>query len=295
MNENPLVTIGIPTYNRKDLLKRSLESALNQTYKNIDILVTDNHSEDGTKEMMEEYAKKYPNIRYFRQEENKGTGFQGKFLLDNSTGEYFCGLCDDDYISENYVEECVNILLNNQNIAFTYGTVYLIDKNNNIEKRCNTFKTIKNSFEKRIRDYINFGIPAFLASMFFRTDLYRIITSEYKNNRFCEDQLTVLKGLYFGKAICSDKAIFYKLNNGCTKDLETLKKTYNLPDMTNENYWKYLSSEYIKSILYDDFYKDMKMNDRMKALKASYEEIGYCFSGIHKPRPKNILKKIFRY
>ena len=93
----------------------------------------------------------------------------------------------------------------------------------------------------------------------------------------------------------SYRIIIYKLNNGCTKDLETLKKTYNLPDMTNENYWKYLSSEYIKSILYDDFYKDMKMNDRMKALKASYEEIGYCFSGIHKPRPKNILKKIFRY
>ena len=171
MKNNPLVTIGIPTYNRKDLLKRTLESAINQTYQNIDILVSDNHSDDGTKEMMEEYVKKYPNIRYFRQEENKGIGYQGKFILENAIGEYHCGVCDDDYISENYVEECINILLNNKNIAFTYGTVNLIDENNDIITECPTFKTTENSFEKRVEDYINFGIKAYLSSLFTKTDL----------------------------------------------------------------------------------------------------------------------------
>ena len=87
MNKNPLVTVGLPTFNRKNLLERALNSVLNQTYKNIDILVSDNHSDDGTEEIMLEYAKKDSRIRYFRQEKNQGVGYQGKFLLENSLGE----------------------------------------------------------------------------------------------------------------------------------------------------------------------------------------------------------------
>ena len=57
MNKYPLVSVLIPTYNRKELLKRAINSVLNQTYKNIEIYVTDNASTDGTFEVMQELLK----------------------------------------------------------------------------------------------------------------------------------------------------------------------------------------------------------------------------------------------
>lgn len=292
MNKNPLVTVGLPTFNRKNLLERALNSVLNQTYKNIDILVSDNHSDDGTEEIMLEYAKKDSRIRYFRQEKNQGVGYQGKFLLENSLGEYYCGLCDDDYLSENYVKNCVNILIENPEISVTYGTVNLIDENNNIIKKCPTFKTLSEDFNERIKDYVSTGIDAFFASVFIKTDLCKIITSDYEKNRFCEDQLFVLKSLIYGKSVCSEKAIFYKLNNGCTKDLETLKHTFNLESMTTENFWYYLSKEYMNSILNDGIYVDkFSFDERLDFAITAYEAVKTKFKIDYLPKKKSLGQK----
>ena len=62
--EKPLVSVGIPTYNRVDWLKGAIDSVLNQNYSNIDIVVCDNASTDGTEKFMQEYCAKYENIKY---------------------------------------------------------------------------------------------------------------------------------------------------------------------------------------------------------------------------------------
>lgn len=293
MNNKPLVTIGIPTYNRKELLKRALDSALKQTYKNIDILISDNHSNDGTEEMMKEYVEKDSRIRYFRQEENKGIGFQGKFLLENSIGEYYCGLCDDDYISENYIEECMNILLNNEDILVTYGTVKIIDEENKVIKTCPTFKSIEENSGDRIRDYAISGVESQFASTFMRTDLCKMITKDYDKNRFCEDQLFVVKGLALGKSICSDKTFYYKLNNGCSKDLEAIKNTFNMKDMTKQNYWYYLAKTYMDSILNDEvFIEKFTLDERLDMAIKAYETIKKQNKAHEKSFGQKIIDKI---
>ncbi|TKZ30921.1 glycosyltransferase family 2 protein, partial [Brachyspira catarrhinii] len=66
MSSYPLVSVLIPTYNRKLLLKRALDSVLNQTYKNIEIYVTDNASTDGTLEFIQEYLINDKRIIYSR-------------------------------------------------------------------------------------------------------------------------------------------------------------------------------------------------------------------------------------
>ena len=65
MNDTPLVSVLIPTYNRKKMLKRALDSVLQQTYKNIEIYVSDNASTDNTIELMYEYSNKDKRIIYF--------------------------------------------------------------------------------------------------------------------------------------------------------------------------------------------------------------------------------------
>lgn len=72
IKSEPLVTILIQTFNRKDLLRKAIESAINQTYKNIEIFIADNHSEDGTEGMVIDYCKNEPRIKYHRHEQNIG-------------------------------------------------------------------------------------------------------------------------------------------------------------------------------------------------------------------------------
>ena len=58
-NKNPKVTIGIPTYNSEGYLRMSLDSIANQTYKDIEVIISDNHSSDHTCEIAQEYVERY--------------------------------------------------------------------------------------------------------------------------------------------------------------------------------------------------------------------------------------------
>jgi glycosyltransferase involved in cell wall biosynthesis len=104
--DNPLVTIGIPTYNRADgLLKEALDSALNQTYKNIEIIVSDNCSIDHTEELVQSYHDS--RIKYYKQPINIGPFRNMNFCLEKAQGVYFLMLYDDDLIDNNFIETCL--------------------------------------------------------------------------------------------------------------------------------------------------------------------------------------------
>jgi glycosyltransferase involved in cell wall biosynthesis len=101
-----LITIAIPTYNRaQSYLPNALESALNQTYRNIEIIVSDNNSSDNTEEVVRSY--KDPRIRYFKQKENIGSIPNTNFCIGQATGTYFLMLHDDDSIDPDFVQTCV--------------------------------------------------------------------------------------------------------------------------------------------------------------------------------------------
>jgi glycosyltransferase involved in cell wall biosynthesis len=122
----PLVTIAIPTYNRAgSYLKQSLESALSQTYANIEIIVSDNCSTDNT----ETFVKEYPDarVRYFRQKENIGVVKNTAFCLDQAKGDYFLLLQDDDLVDADFIETCIKNVCNNQSVGIIRTGVRLIN------------------------------------------------------------------------------------------------------------------------------------------------------------------------
>ena len=105
-NLKPLVTIGIPTYNRADgYLKQTLGSAVNQTYENIEIIVSDNCSTDNTESVVKDFHD--PRIRYFKQKDNIIANDNFNFCLKQAHGVYFLLLHDDDLIDNDFVETCV--------------------------------------------------------------------------------------------------------------------------------------------------------------------------------------------
>jgi glycosyltransferase involved in cell wall biosynthesis len=104
--DNPLVTIGIPTYNRANrYLKQALQSAVDQTYPNIEIIVSDNCSTDNTEMVVKSFADS--RIRYFKHTTNIGAAKNFNYCLEQARGVYFLMLHDDDLIDPDFVEICI--------------------------------------------------------------------------------------------------------------------------------------------------------------------------------------------
>ena len=103
-----LVTIAIPTFNRASgNLACALQSAINQTYDNIEIIVSDNCSSDHTEQVIKQFAD--PRIQYIRHPENIGANANFNFCLSQAKGEYFLLLHDDDLIDEDFVSVCMKV------------------------------------------------------------------------------------------------------------------------------------------------------------------------------------------
>ena len=122
-----LVSILIPVYNREELVKRAIESAINQTYENIEVIAVDNKSTDRTYEVLKEYAEKYPDVKVYQNEENLGPVGNWQKCLEYSSGDYIKILFSDDWIDETFVEKCMEILLAHEDVGFVFTPAYEID------------------------------------------------------------------------------------------------------------------------------------------------------------------------
>ncbi|MFA6435937.1 MAG: glycosyltransferase family 2 protein, partial [Candidatus Gracilibacteria bacterium] len=103
--KQPLVSIGVPTYNRSRFLREAIDSVLNQTYTNFELIISDNASTDDTERLCKEYSNKDKRIKYFRQKENIGIDANFYFVLNEAHGEYFAWLPDDDLYSPQFIEK----------------------------------------------------------------------------------------------------------------------------------------------------------------------------------------------
>ncbi len=106
--QHDLISIIIPAYNAKKYLISTNESVLNQTYKKVEILVCDDGSTDGTYDLISEYMKKYPFIRYLRNEKPKGACAARNLGINAAEGEYITGLDDDDEFDPKRIELLIN-------------------------------------------------------------------------------------------------------------------------------------------------------------------------------------------
>jgi glycosyltransferase involved in cell wall biosynthesis len=112
MIDQPLVSIIIATFNQRDFVSESIDSALNQNYTNIEIIVTDDGSNDGTIEILQEYASNYPNkIKLITSEKNTGITKNGNRGLNVATGEFIAWLGGDDLMMPDKIKKQVEVLI----------------------------------------------------------------------------------------------------------------------------------------------------------------------------------------
>jgi glycosyltransferase involved in cell wall biosynthesis len=118
MDNNFLVSICIPAYNGEHLISRALESCINQTYKNIEIVVIDDCSRDKTSEIVKKYSSKDPRIKFYQNEKNLGVAENFLKSYKLASGYFLQHLGQDDWLDKNYIEEKIKIFHHFPDAAF---------------------------------------------------------------------------------------------------------------------------------------------------------------------------------
>jgi len=150
MNENPLVSVIIPTKNSSRVLERCLKSIKNQTYKNIEIIVVDNNSTDNTKEIARKYTDKVFNVGPERTA-------QKNFGIKVANGKYLLFIDSDMELSKDVIKECVELSEKDDNI----GGIIIPER------------SVGNNFWVKVRDFERgfYAGTEIESARFFRKDL----------------------------------------------------------------------------------------------------------------------------
>jgi len=131
MINKPLLTIGIPSYNRPESLKKLLDSLLCQTYTNFKIIVSENASNNpASLSVLKDISSKDVRFQYYIQETNIGPAMNFKYVLMQSTTKYFMWHSDDDEMSSNsYIEELMNEIEKGYDFVFPNIIKFNINRN----------------------------------------------------------------------------------------------------------------------------------------------------------------------
>src|SRR5258706_15348371 len=113
----PLLTVGVPVYNGADPLERCLDSVLTYAPADTQIVVSDNCSTDGTERICRQFAKRASNIRYFRQEQNRGSAANFRFALEQAGTPYFIWPADADWQGDDFLGRAPQFLEDTRDYA----------------------------------------------------------------------------------------------------------------------------------------------------------------------------------
>ncbi len=117
----PLVSVGIPTFQRADKLERTVKSVLNQTHRNIELVISDNASQDHTEALCRALCARDPRVRYLRSTVNRGPTANFNTVFEELSGEYVMVLSDDDWLDLDYLTSCLAELRRRPDLVLACG------------------------------------------------------------------------------------------------------------------------------------------------------------------------------
>ena len=129
----PFFTIGIPTYNRENLLKFTMEAVLKQSFTDFELVVQDNASTDGTRDLVASYAD--PRIKYFRQKEHVSPGRNWADVAAAACGEYLVINQDDDLLHRDFLLRCHQAVAGREDVVMYAAPVWREERGRGYQAR----------------------------------------------------------------------------------------------------------------------------------------------------------------
>ena len=226
MNSKPLVTVGIPTYNREHLVGNAIRSVLAQSYSNVEVIVSDNNSADSTLDVLKEFEAH--NIKIVSNESNLGMVANWNRCLQLAEGDFFILLPDDDSLESNAVSELLAAVQSSEVVA-SYGDVSL-QQANGLKARRSVFTPPKEeSLESFLFGVFKFKRAAYPSVTLFHTEKIRAVGGYPEAVGGATDLGLLIKLSYFGFVSYVDKSLaFYESHEESesftVRSLETYRK-----------------------------------------------------------------------
>jgi glycosyltransferase involved in cell wall biosynthesis len=129
-----LVSIVIPTYNRKDIIDETINSALGQTYQNIEVIILDNNSDDGSYNYLKKKYQTNRNVAVYSNESTLDIVKNWRKCFEYANGEYVHILWSDDLISPEFILRTLDFLESNPEAGFVYTKTAIFDNDSGISK-----------------------------------------------------------------------------------------------------------------------------------------------------------------
>ena len=128
MSTTPLLSIGLFLYNGEKFLAAAIESILNQTFGDFELIISDNCSTDRSGDICRRYAALDERIRYYRNDRNMGAGWNLRRVYDLASGKYFKQAAHDDMIQQDYLRLCVDALEADESLVLAHSLTRVIDE-----------------------------------------------------------------------------------------------------------------------------------------------------------------------
>lgn len=208
MHEDDLISIVVPIYNVEQYLSQCIDSILEQSYRNIDIILVDDGSPDGCPGICDSYAEKDNRVRVIHQD-NSGLSAARNVGLEVAKGSYITFIDSDDYIGKHFVERLYDVI---RRMDADIGICdYLkVNGNDGKEKEAVSFysysnrECIKNMYHPTLH-----GMEFIACAKMYRTELFKINDILYPAGKIYEDIFTTFKLLFYAKKIVFFDAVLY--------------------------------------------------------------------------------------
>lgn len=222
MNEG-MVSVVIPVYNVEKFIKQTIECILNQTYKNVEILLIDDCSPDSSADIIKSMAIDHPEIKYHKLEKNSGAAVARNKAIELAEGQYLAFLDSDDLWKPTKLEKQV-ALMKERNAEFVYNAIEMIDENGNVIKG-----------KRRVKDVVSYSFllhNTVIATSSVMLDISKIGKFQMPLIRSGQDYATWLMLLRNGrKAYGIDESLTqYRRTEGSlsSKKSKNWKKVWNI-------------------------------------------------------------------
>ncbi len=273
-SSNPLVSICIPTYNGSKFIKETLDSAISQTYNNLEIVITDDCSTDNTIEICYEYAKKDSRIKVYKNKKNIGLVGNWKECLAKSNSNWIKFLFQDDLISPNCVEVMIDTAIKNKVNFVICDRTYIFEEgvdDHAIKFYKNLPKTGKLFNEER--PYTPKETSKIIANHVFRNCIGEPPTLLLNKNFYSEkdfpdnyfqliDYIFVLnKILKYDFVFVNEKFVKFRVHNNSES-----KRNNTVNPSNKESFYKFIYIKYYENILIcnavlnNTLFKEIKKN-----------------------------------
>lgn len=194
-------------YNVENYLVKCLESLVSQSYQNIEILVVNDGSKDGSEEIIQEYARKYPDkIRSFLKE-NGGLSDARNFGIDYASGEYIGFVDSDDYVTADMFEEMVG-LAEKHDVKMVICNIQKVDQNGKVTQKLTQLPNMPERIELADKFSVFSDISYFACNKIFRKDLFK--GKRFKKSAHFEDIQLIPQLLLECEAIAQTQKFHYQ-------------------------------------------------------------------------------------